>query len=842
MLRKIYMKATAPPKKQELLPRTHLNDLLSEAVHFNLINITAGAGYGKTQTIAMLLKNAGYKGAWLQFSKLDNNIQRFWKGFLYALSVHRPTISAPLEQLAFPESLLEFDHFLHIFAKGIYEEERFILVFDDFHLIHDISVINFIENLVAANIENICIILLSRYSNNISTWSTACFTEADLSFSLSETKEYLKMQAISLAESDIEKIHSYTEGWPLAIYLVGLHLKEDDKALIDPLFGTMPTIFQLVDKEIYSHYTPDQQEFLIKLSLLEEFPADLIHSLSTESVDTITDILNANMFINYNSYTRKYLFHHIFLDFLQKKQFSLSQPIVNEVYLLAANWYERHESKFDALMYYNKCGNYNKIWEIILQTPPDRHPKDVASQVIYFLSELPEEFIQKHPMVRVVRASFLLNNLELKSAQTDLSDLIVELNAMPENEENTAVIGEAYIILTLVRLNQKKHDYVKYCKLAAACLPHGSMRDYRNLKIIGSNTALNLNSLEKEEVERFQIKLFEAVPYISKAMHGFGYGVEYLATAEVTYFKGNYKKAQEYAFEAIYRARQKKQHDIVCNAYFLLMRITATKGDYNATLDYMGQSREYANEHTSYLSILDIADGWFFIRIGREEKVARWLLNDSLNAKILSPISVGRDRLIRAYYFLEKERYDELLGFAGSLDSLYREKGLWLDLVTIRIFKAISLYYTGDLSQCMTTMKALYDDVSENHFIMQFVEMGRHMRNMIDSIRKTNHHNIPDIWLDSIYSKSSTYAKRQAFYKTTYNTQNGFDSSARFQLTSREEELLKSLCQGLTREEIAESLYISLNTVKSSLQNIYGKLGAVNSVDAVRIAMQMKII
>ena len=833
---------SSPPKKPRLLHRVRIDNLLSKTAEHNFVKITAGAGYGKTQAISMFLDHNNFQVAWLQLSKLDNLPERFWRRFLYSLSFPKSDIDACLVQLDFPDSLMAFDQFLQVLANIIHKERRFIFVFDDFHLIYEESVISFIENLIVANIANSCIILLSREKIDFPGDLNNHLTEADLCFTLDETDEYLKMQGVSLTEPETRSIQTYTGGWPLAIYLVGLNLKKDNKSLIDPLTRAKPMIFQLIEKEIFSNYPPLHQELLIKLSLLDEFPAGLIHELSNENINTMMDILETNMFIQYNSFTGKYHLHNIFLDFLHEKQIYLNQQDINEVYLATAKWYAKNELNIDAMTYYEKSGHYEKVWEILLDTPPSRRPKEITSLYIRFLDSFPKEFIKNHPMARVIRASYLLNNLELESASEDLLDLIEELKILPDTKKNKEILGEAYIVLALVRQTQKDHSYVYYYKMANTCLPDGSMRDYRHTKIIDSNNAINSNSLEKKEIIRFQKDLFEATRYTSKMMHGFGYGIEYLASAEVAYNKGDLKKAQESVFEAIYRAKEEEQNDIVCSAFFLLIKITSAQGNYDATLDYIEQLRDYVKDYTSSLSILDIAEGWFFIRIGREEKVARWILNDSLNFKTHPPISVGRDRLIRACYFLEKKRYDELIAFSRQLDDLFQKKGLWVELISIRIFNAISLYYIGNMPQCTAKLQSIYNIVNESQFIMQFVEMGQHMCNMIDNIKKTNDHNIPDKWLDNIYSKSSTYAKRQAYYKTRYNAKNNTGSTIRIPLSDREKEVLNNLSQGLTREEIAISLNISVNTVKSTLQNIYNKLGAVNSADAVRMAMEMKII
>jgi two-component system nitrate/nitrite response regulator NarP len=52
-------------------------------------------------------------------------------------------------------------------------------------------------------------------------------------------------------------------------------------------------------------------------------------------------------------------------------------------------------------------------------------------------------------------------------------------------------------------------------------------------------------------------------------------------------------------------------------------------------------------------------------------------------------------------------------------------------------------------------------------------------------------------------------------------------------LTEREREILESLSKGMTNQQLAEALEISLNTVKFHLKNLYGKMGVENRSQAV---------
>jgi NarL family two-component system response regulator LiaR len=62
------------------------------------------------------------------------------------------------------------------------------------------------------------------------------------------------------------------------------------------------------------------------------------------------------------------------------------------------------------------------------------------------------------------------------------------------------------------------------------------------------------------------------------------------------------------------------------------------------------------------------------------------------------------------------------------------------------------------------------------------------------------------------------------------------------ELTEREREVLKCMAEGLNNNEIAEKLVISLGTVKFHISNIFQKLGAGSRVEAVKMAIEQKMV
>ena len=61
-------------------------------------------------------------------------------------------------------------------------------------------------------------------------------------------------------------------------------------------------------------------------------------------------------------------------------------------------------------------------------------------------------------------------------------------------------------------------------------------------------------------------------------------------------------------------------------------------------------------------------------------------------------------------------------------------------------------------------------------------------------------------------------------------------------LTSREQELLRLIVDGHTNQEIANQVFLSVETIKTYRKNLIFKLGAKNSMMLVRMALEKKLI
>jgi LuxR family maltose regulon positive regulatory protein len=61
-------------------------------------------------------------------------------------------------------------------------------------------------------------------------------------------------------------------------------------------------------------------------------------------------------------------------------------------------------------------------------------------------------------------------------------------------------------------------------------------------------------------------------------------------------------------------------------------------------------------------------------------------------------------------------------------------------------------------------------------------------------------------------------------------------------LTERELEVLRLVAAGHSNRQIAAELFLTLNTVKSHIHHIYGKLGSASRIQAVARARELQLL
>jgi LuxR family maltose regulon positive regulatory protein len=237
--------------------------------------------------------------------------------------------------------------------------------------------------------------------------------------------------------------------------------------------------------------------------------------------------------------------------------------------------------------------------------------------------------------------------------------------------------------------------------------------------------------------------------------------------------------------------------------------------------------------------------GWYYTQTGEPEKIASWLQNDFEDSDINSR-GRGLEILVKSKYYLCKKNYPAALASLSERKDF--EGGLLFGRLETLALEAVCRYAGRDREGALGCLKEFYKTGMISGVIMPLNELGHFARALTDWVIKLAPECPDRVWLIDRRRSAAAYAKKlfsaagaRREERQAGKTRNSIPLGRRG-LSRREWEVLDCLSRGLTRQEIAGALALSINTVKSLIRGIYNKLGAVNRSHAVRAAASMGLL
>lgn len=834
------------------LKRTHIHNLLEKSIQKPVVTVIAGAGYGKTHAVYTFLREYEALTTWLQLTMLDNLGVRFWGSFINVVSLKNKKLASDLERIGFPETATKFDMFLSCFLEHVNPNKKHIIVYDDFHLLHERKTLQFVEKFINAGIPNLSFILISRSDPEINLAGLltkkmiSIVNENELYFSKNEMVRYFEMQEINLSPQLISRVYHNTGGWILAIRLIEFSIKKgvahEDYAITSMKFN----IYKMMESDVYSNLSEDVQLLLARLSLFDSLPSELVEELSAKNKLLINTLSQISSFIRFDSFSNMYYIHHLFLDFLRQKKDILTQNEKMVCYQKAAEWYVSNGYTIDAITCYGKAEDYNGILKVALFWP--YASAEEGALVLDIMDKAQKELCDWEPMVALLhaRAQWFVGKTTEFINETEA--IIKMCEALPQSQESLMTLAEIYTStgLTYYYLANTTNDFhfKDYLVRAYELVKNESisMKVNYNFQDVGTYVC-RINSEKKEDMEAYLDAVKTAAYYSAKMMPGCMCGMYDLTQAEVFYFKRSLKEAEKSSYKALFKAREHQQHAIAIRAIFYLTRIYLAEGSYSKIqqcMEHLNLQLEIENSPV-YKVMYDIVTSWFYSLIGLGDKAARWIKDNSEHAN-LNSVASGSENLAKLKYYICEKKYYDLLIFLEIQESVSDIKSFLFGEIAIEATKAICLYHLDQKENAIEKLQKAYFLAEPNDLIMQFVELGNDMAALAKFALKSEQCTIPDDWLINIQKKSSTYAKRITQVALEYKRANHLEAERQLNLTKKELTLLNDIFQGLSRTEIALNYGLSPNYVKNRLQAIYTKLGAKNANDAIRIAISKQLI
>lgn len=365
-------KILPPRRARGTVERPRLAALADDIAERRLTLVKAPAGFGKT-TLALAwadaLRLAGGSVAWLTLEADDDESSRFLYYVTAAIRRTVPTVGDALSGLAAEGSTADVEAAAALLVNDLagYGGEVFLFL-DDFHCIADPAIHAAMSFVIRHAPPNFHLVLLGRGEPPLPLAKLRAggdlveLDATELRFDLDETRRFLeKSHPGALDAANVRTLHATTEGWAAALRIASLSLgsqRHPERYLRNLSAASRPIGSFLT--ELLDELPGGLVDFMLKVSVADRFCAPLAAALtgSAQAGVMIEGVERRQLFLTpLGEDGHWFAFHQLFREHLQKRLQSQGGEDVIELHRRAYRWYAARELWSDAVRHALSAGD-----------------------------------------------------------------------------------------------------------------------------------------------------------------------------------------------------------------------------------------------------------------------------------------------------------------------------------------------------------------------------------------------------------------------------------------------------------------------------------------------------
>lgn len=857
-----------------------------------LILIAAPAGFGKSTLAVDWLHEDKRNFAWLSLDESDNDPRRFFQYFLAALQTVHPIIGKELVPVLRGSTVPSAEAIItHIVNELHHYNKPVSVILDDYYFVEEREIHRAVSFFLEHLPQNVQLIILTRVDPLLPLHRMRArgelteIRERDLRFTQNEAQEFFETMHIKLSPEDIKHIAFRTEGWVAGLQLAAVSLQDvrDVRKFIDSFTGTNRYILDYLLEEVLNRQSREVQMFLLQTSILSRFNADICNTITggMDARKILDHIENSNLFLIPLDEKREWFrYHHLFSELLQYRLRHLFPGLIEELYHNASVWFEERESVNDAIYYALRVKNFERVAYLLDLFGVHFLSRSELSTLINYEQKLPPSVVSKYPRLLVVKAwaLMLMHRTENIEKTLQIVDTLIKENKAGYSQEE---IGEAKAHIATIHafVSRLKGNLTESLKLSEQVLQHlpAGNKMIRGLLKFNIGRIYMKQGYAAKAIETFNAAFddnFEAGNYyVSLAILGHrGYlysiteslysaerkhedaltfanmqnllslpaaGYIYYQYGRVMYHRNELDRAVEYLERAVHLGEVGNEPDIICNASMVLSWIYAVRGDAQNALRYFSRAEDLEKSSSISVYEADITTERMSLNFLLKDfgLVADWVktINQSLPDDF-TVIDESRILFIIRYLVRVKE-YKRAFRLIDGLRMKCDERGRQHTVLQLDILGAISLRELHKKSEAFDMLNDGLESASRLGYIRVLLNTGEQLKNIISCA-------LHEKKLSPVSRKFITELLPQLLSKSPqgHTPVPKFKQSLVEPLTEREQEVLFYLSQNMTNKDIASKIFVSLDTVKTHVKHIYGKLNVNSRQEAVKKAKELELL
>ena len=883
-LPRIALTKTVPPAVRKFaVQRPELMRFLDGAAARRLILFRAPAGYGKTTLAAewsQRLREAGLLVAWLSLDVDDNEPGAFAYHLARSLENAAPRLARDAIELLQASSLIPARNVISSILNAVSEADSETYLFlDDFHIVADPRCNELMTMLVRYAPSNLHLVLVSRTEPRISLSRLRLedeLVEVDaslLKFTVREMSDFLGEALVAqLGRVGVAKLHASTEGWPAALQLsrISLMNSADPLAHVRTITGTSRTISEYFEDTLATEPV-EVVDFLLKTSILDQMNGSLCSAVAgiTDGA-SILEALEREQFllVPLDEHGHWYRYHHLLREFLVDRLRTRMGDQIQDLHRRAYRWYAAREMWSEAVHYAIAAGDFPLAIEFIENCAMSMVVKGDLLTLLSWEQQLPKELMGSQLEVKLAlawgmslvtrfkEADLLLNQVEAGAQETPGSDLWWRARAaravfcaLTDESARGKVIaleclaGHRFDAFNFNALcNVARYAHLKagdWDAFYAVSKPDASAGEASY--VLPENYRLCLYGLAAVKQLRFEEALdyYAAAQALAEKYAGAKSVSASMLTgliARLQYERGDITGAEVRVLDALDLIETTAFHEGFRNAYFVLVRAAAIRGDRGRAVSLLNRAERLSWERGwgVVIAMLLVERTRIVLADGNiEEAIALLPAFEELHAK--HPVSTSCSSTpIRTWSLVAKglidAASDKLQDAADALSEAF--EGLMATddrFIALRVGIDLAVLHarlgasdkSHDLLLKLMTWGA---EANMPSFVLD------HDRRVVPILLQARDHGVFDEHggalrlvndlLDQLRERAREKKKPVA-------------SRQRDDLTARERSIVEFIARGRSNKEIARELGVAPETIKTHLKRIFQKLSAESRAQAV---------
>jgi LuxR family transcriptional regulator, maltose regulon positive regulatory protein len=364
--------------------------------------VSAPPGSGKTVLLRSWISQAGLAdcAGWVAVGPDERDPQRFWLAVLGALrrtvagsALVQPLTAAPdLDGWAITERLL---------TELAPLDDRLWLVIDDVHELGP-DALRQLELLLLRAPPGLRFVLATRHDVRLGLHrlrlegELAEIRAADLRFTVAEARELFAAAGVDLPERAVAVLHERTEGWAAGLRLAALSLAghPDPERFAAGFSGTERTVAEYLLAEVLDRQSEHVRRLLLRTSILERVNGELADLLTGDSGGerVLQDLEQAGAFVVTLDTTRTWFrYHHLFAGLLVLELHRAAPGEVTALHRVAAQWFAGHGFPVEAIRHAQGARDWDLAGRLLADHWPGLYLDGQAATTHELLARFPDQ-------------------------------------------------------------------------------------------------------------------------------------------------------------------------------------------------------------------------------------------------------------------------------------------------------------------------------------------------------------------------------------------------------------------------------------------------------------------